>query len=87
MLGSEGGIGVVTRGTMRVARLPERQMFVGYFLPHWEEGEKATRALAERRIVPLRRMEAETAMVEFVVASRRQAARDAAIAGPAIADE
>ncbi len=50
VLGSEGRIGILTRATMRVTRLPEREMFLGTFLPSWEEGERATRELAQGRL-------------------------------------
>ncbi len=50
VLGSEGRIGIITRATVRIARLPEREMFLGYFLPSWEAGEAATRELAQARI-------------------------------------
>ena len=50
VLGSEGRIGVITRATVRIARLPEREMFIGYFLPHWDTGEAAARALAQSKI-------------------------------------
>ena len=50
VLGSEGRIGIVTRATMRVVRLPEREAFAGFFLPHWEAGESAARALAQDKI-------------------------------------
>ena len=47
VLGSEGRIGIITRATVRVARLPERETFIGYFLPGWDAGEAATRELAQ----------------------------------------
>ena len=40
VLGSEGRIGVVTRATVRIARLPERERFIGYFLPRWEGAKR-----------------------------------------------
>lgn len=49
-LGSEGRIGVITRATVRVSPAPERETFVGYFLPGWEAGQAATRELAQARI-------------------------------------
>jgi len=50
VLGSEGRIGVITRATMRITRLPEREIFIGYFLPLWDMGEAAARALAQSKI-------------------------------------
>ena len=50
VLGSEGRIGVITRATVRVARLPEREMFIGCFLPSWDAGEAAAQALVQSRI-------------------------------------
>ena len=50
VLGSEGRIGIITRATVRITRLPEREMFLGYFLPSWEAGVAATRELAQARI-------------------------------------
>jgi alkyldihydroxyacetonephosphate synthase len=50
VLGSEGRIGIITRATVRVSRAPERETFVGYFLPGWEAGRTATRELAQARI-------------------------------------
>jgi len=50
VLGSEGRIGVITRATVRVSRAPERETFVGYFLPDWEAGQTATRDLVQMRL-------------------------------------
>ena len=50
VLGSEGRIGIITRATVRVSRAPERETFVGYFLPGWDAGRAATRELAQGRI-------------------------------------
>ena len=49
MLGSEGRIGIITRAILRVSRAPERETFVGYFLPSWEAGQAATRELVQAR--------------------------------------
>ena len=48
-LGSEGRIGIITRAIVRVSRAPERETFVGYFLPSWEVGQAATRELVQAR--------------------------------------
>ncbi len=50
VLGSEGRIGIITRATMRVTPLPEREDFVGYFLRDWEHGAKAARELAQAKL-------------------------------------
>ncbi len=50
VLGSEGRIGIITRATVRVSRTPERETFIGYFLPGWEAGQAATRELVQARI-------------------------------------
>lgn len=50
MLGSEGRLGVLTEATVRVQRLPEREVFVGVFLPSWAAGEAAARELAQARL-------------------------------------
>lgn len=50
VLGSEGRLGVLTEATVRITRLPERERFVGVFLPGWAEGEAAVRELAQARL-------------------------------------
>ncbi|MFZ5546158.1 MAG: FAD-binding oxidoreductase [Pseudomonadota bacterium] len=50
VLGSEGRLGVLTEATVRVSPLPEREQFVGVFLPDWARGEAAVRALAQARL-------------------------------------
>ena len=50
VLGSEGRLGILTEATVRVSRLPEREQFVGVFLPGWAEGEAAVRELAQARL-------------------------------------
>lgn len=50
VLGSEGRIGTITRATMRVTPLPEREIFAGYFLPDWNRGQSAARELAQARL-------------------------------------
>lgn len=50
VLGSEGRLGVLTEATVRVSRRPEVERFVGVFLPTWDAGESAVRALAQSRL-------------------------------------
>ena len=50
LLGSEGRMGVITQATVRVTPLPEREQFVGYFLPDWERGATAARELAQAKL-------------------------------------
>ena len=50
VLGSEGRIGVITQATVRVTPLPEREDFVGYFLPDWERGANTARELAQAKL-------------------------------------
>ncbi|WP_315652368.1 FAD-binding oxidoreductase [Roseateles aquae] len=50
VLGSEGRLGVLTEATVRISRLPEREEFIGVFLPSWQAGEAAVRALAQARL-------------------------------------
>jgi alkyldihydroxyacetonephosphate synthase len=47
VLGSEGRLGILTRLTMRVRPAPAREAFYGFFLPTWEDGVEAVRALAQ----------------------------------------
>jgi alkyldihydroxyacetonephosphate synthase len=49
VLGSEGRLGVITEAIVRVTRLPEVERFVAVFLPGWEPGVAATRALVQLR--------------------------------------
>lgn len=50
VLGSEGRLGVITEAVVRVSKLPEREKFIGVFLPDWEAGVAAARALAQARV-------------------------------------
>lgn len=47
VLGAEGRLGVLTRATVRVRRLPEAEGFYGVFFHAWEEGLQAARAMAQ----------------------------------------
>jgi alkyldihydroxyacetonephosphate synthase len=50
LLGSEGRLGILTRATVRVSPLPERETFHAIFFPHWEQGYTALREMAQARI-------------------------------------
>lgn len=50
ILGSEGRLGVITRATMRVRRLPETESFFGVFFRDWEKGVEAVRQIAQAGI-------------------------------------
>jgi alkyldihydroxyacetonephosphate synthase len=50
VLGSEGRIGILTEATVRVSPLPEREEWRAYFLPDWDRGLEAVRALAQSRL-------------------------------------
>jgi alkyldihydroxyacetonephosphate synthase len=47
ILGSEGRLGVVTRATMRVQRLPEVEAFYGVFFHDWQRGVEAVREMTQ----------------------------------------
>jgi alkyldihydroxyacetonephosphate synthase len=46
LLGSEGRIGVLTRVTVKVSHLPEKDDVYGIFFPSWEQGMHAVKAIA-----------------------------------------
>lgn len=46
VLGSEGRLGVLTKVTVRVRPVPERDVLYGIFFPTWDQGVKAVRAIA-----------------------------------------
>ena len=50
VLGSEGRLGVLTRATLRVRRMPEFEAFYGVFFHNWEEGATAVREIAQAGI-------------------------------------
>ncbi len=50
ILGSEGRLGIVTRATVRVRPLPEKEHYFVVFFPTWEQGLAATRQLVQARL-------------------------------------
>jgi len=50
ILGSEGRFGILTDAVLRVAPLPEAEVFPTLFLPDWERALAFTRALARARL-------------------------------------
>jgi alkyldihydroxyacetonephosphate synthase len=47
VLGSEGRYGIITRATVRISPLPAREVFVPVFMPSWDDGLAAVRAIAQ----------------------------------------
>ncbi len=50
VLGSEGRLGVITEASVRISRVAQREDFVAWFLPSWEQGQAAVRELAQARL-------------------------------------
>ena len=50
ILGSEGRLGIITQVTARVSPLPEEESFQVVFLPSWQAGIAAARALVQQRV-------------------------------------
>jgi alkyldihydroxyacetonephosphate synthase len=50
VMGSEGRLGVLTEVTARIRRLPEREVFHAVFLPSWQHGVDAMRALGQSEL-------------------------------------
>lgn len=50
ILGSEGRLGVITRATLRVRRLPETESFHAAFFHDWEQGVAALQDIAQNSI-------------------------------------
>jgi alkyldihydroxyacetonephosphate synthase len=48
VLGSEGRLGILTRATVRVQRLPEQEDFHAFFFPGWEQGIAAVREMVQK---------------------------------------
>ncbi len=51
-VGSEGTLGVITRGSVRIARAPERRILGGWEFPRVEAGCEAIRRLLQRGLRP-----------------------------------
>lgn len=60
VLGSEGRLGILTRATVRIAPLPERETWPAFALPDLERGLAAARELAQARL-PLSMIRLQTA--------------------------
>ncbi len=50
LLGSEARLGVLTRATMRIRRLPEEEHFYAAFFPNFEIGAEAVRQIAQAEL-------------------------------------
>ncbi len=46
LLGSEGRMGVLTRVTVKISHLPEKDDVYGVFFPSWDQGKDAVKAIA-----------------------------------------
>jgi len=46
LLGSEGRMGVLTRVTVKISHLPEKDDVYGIFFPSWKQGKDAVKAIA-----------------------------------------
>lgn len=61
LLGSEGRFGVITRATVRVSLLPEREDFHAVFFPDFAAGQTAVREIVQTRL-PLSMLRLSTAV-------------------------
>jgi len=50
LLGSEARLGILTRATMRIRRLPEEERFYAAFFPNFKIGAKALREIAQAEL-------------------------------------
>ncbi|MGA9398946.1 MAG: FAD-binding oxidoreductase [Anaerolineaceae bacterium] len=50
LLGSEGRMGILTRATVRLTKLPETETFRAIFFPTWESGTAAVREMAQSHL-------------------------------------
>jgi alkyldihydroxyacetonephosphate synthase len=60
VLGSEGRLGILTQATVRIAPLPEREVWPAFAMPDLEHGLAAARELAQARL-PLSMIRLQTA--------------------------
>jgi alkyldihydroxyacetonephosphate synthase len=77
VLGSEGRLGVLTRATVRVRPLPEREKFFGLFFPSWQDAFDAVREMAQAGVpISMVRLqdEAETRISLLLGGHRKQTA-------------
>lgn len=51
-IGSEGTLGVITELTLRVRRVPQRRVFLGYLFPDWQRGVAAVRECQQSQCAP-----------------------------------
>jgi alkyldihydroxyacetonephosphate synthase len=51
-IGSEGTLGIITRGTVRIARAPEKRIFSGWEFPRVDAGCEAIRRILQRGLRP-----------------------------------
>lgn len=61
VLGSEGRLGILTEATVRVASLPRREEFHGFFFRDFEHGQEAAREIMQARL-PLCMLRLSTAV-------------------------
>jgi len=52
LIGAEGTLGIITKATLRVHLLPERQSFLGYEFESFGEGFRAIQEMYQRRVIP-----------------------------------
>lgn len=50
VLGSEGRMGIISQATVRVSRLPDKDVFIAIFFPSWPQGVAAVRDMAQSRL-------------------------------------
>jgi len=50
VLGSEGRLGIITKATVRISPLPERENFHAVFFPDWNQGVTAVREMVQNRL-------------------------------------
>ncbi len=74
ILGSEGRLGVITRATVRVRKVPETDDIHGVFFPDWHAAVSAARELAgaDLPLSMIRLSNAEETMTNLVLAGREK---------------